>query len=309
MPVALKAIAKCKKARPAQWQSFDWRGLHFPNRLGVAGGLDKDASFVKAWWALGAGFVEVGTITLKAQRANQGRIIDRDVKQEALWNRMGFPNKGSDYALKQLSRLGPKRATPIFINIGKNRHTPIENATVDYINLIRKFKSVADAFVINVSSPNTSGLRDLQEPKTLMALLTACLDESSKDSITPVFIKLSPDIEYTKFNEILDVCISAGVHGFILTNTTLSRSSESRFPLEGGVSGRPLAETSKLLLKQTISHLGERRKGKLIISVGGILSKEDVLERLKMGADLVQIYSALVFRGPGFFKEVAKELK
>jgi dihydroorotate dehydrogenase len=260
-----------------QWNPLNWKGLEFNNRLGIAGG---------------------------PQKGNPGIVIDRNLKQLALWNKMGFPSKGSDFVLKKIKNL--KRQVPLFINIGKNRETPLEKAGDDYIYLAEKFCSHADALVVNISSPNTPGLRNLAQVESLSSWLANVI--KSSDS-TPVLLKLSPDMAAEDFENTVNAAVQEGISGFVLTNTTLERSPTLTFPREGGVSGLPLKEKSLHALEQIQKILGNRRSSMLIVSCGGVMTARDVFERISKGADLVQTYSALVFNGPGFLKDVALEWK
>ncbi|HWU43453.1 MAG TPA: quinone-dependent dihydroorotate dehydrogenase, partial [Bdellovibrio sp.] len=278
----------------------------FANPVGIAGGMDKNAEHVLDWWRLGSGFVEVGTVTPYAQEPNPGKIMDRDLVHQALWNKMGFPSDGADEVFFNLMSYAPNFRTPIFVNIGKNRHTANEDALKDYLFLIDKFRPLADVFVVNISSPNTKGLRDLQSKDNLRKLLNPILDKVSHFEPTPVLVKLSPDMGEENLAEAIMHCNDLGVDGFVLTNTTLSRPQGLSFPQEGGLSGAPLKNLSQRALQIAVQTLGKSRENKLLVSVGGIMSPDDVFERLQMGANLVQIYSALVFHGPGFFHEIAR---
>ena len=288
---------------------FHWSGLHFENRLGIAGGVDKNAGHIRAWWSYGVGFVEVGTVTLVAQGPNPGVILRRENSRSAVWNKMGFPNQGADVALANLKKARP-RATPVFINIGKNRSTPVETAANDYLRLIEIFDQEADAFVINISSPNTTGLRDLFKTENLAPFLSILRAKTRR----PLLLKLSPDLSDQDFCEVLDTSLTCEFDGWIISNTTLAREIDQRtgqpyFEAAGGVSGAPLANRSKALLKLAVTHLGERRKNRLVVSAGGVSTPEDVFERLSLGADLVQVYSTLIFNGPSFFRSVAEATK
>lgn len=304
-PFFLPIYAEIYKSKASTWKSLDWRGLHFRNPLGLAGGVDKNAESLQAWWKLGCGFVEVGTVTPYPQEPNPGKILDRDFKNDALWNKMGFPSLGAEKVLQNLSLYPAPRPTPVFVNIGKNRTTPNESALQDYQCLIDRFKSSADVFVVNISSPNTQGLRELQSPDQLQKLLSPLVAQA-KEISKPLLLKLSPDMTSYLYQESILAAEHAGVSGFVLTNTTTERESTSKFPIEGGVSGRPLKIKAEKALSVAIETLGEKRAGLLIVSCGGILSAEDVAQRLHLGADLVEIYSALVLRGPNFFRKVAK---
>lgn len=330
-PYFLRAHGAAFSPVTYEWRPRVWRGLRFANPLGLAGGVDKDATTVRGWWTLGAGFIEIGTVTPLPQGPNPGRIMGRDLAQNALWNKMGFPSRGAEAVAAQLEKLPRPYHTPVFINIGKNRVTANENAAQDYITCLERLYRHADAFVINISSPNTKGLRDLLKPENLHAFLAPI--RSARDRIaatavataraaggagssatsgpgtvphaTPLLLKLSPDIDDTDLNSALDVSHELGIDGYIVSNTTLHREPQSPFPAEGGVSGAPLARLSKAMLCKTLFRLGARREGKLVVSAGGVMSAADVRERLDMGADLVQVYSALIFSGPRFFRDVA----
>ncbi len=291
--------------RPPEWRPLDWRGLHFPNRLGVAGGVDKDARNVQAWWSLGAGFLEVGTITPQPQPGNTPPVVDRDVTVEAVWNRLGFPSQGVLRVKRRLEDLPAPRSTPVFANIGKNASTPLEQAHEDYILLLRELRGLVDGFVINISSPNTKGLRELLRPEKLIEFLSPVLQSVPKPHV-PILLKLSPDMEDAELERVLEISLNLGIDGWVLTNTSQGIRDGLDFPKEGGVSGRPLAARSREVLRRTVEILGPRREGKLLVSVGGVSGWDEVNERLAMGADLVQVYSALIFEGPRFFKRVAK---
>jgi dihydroorotate dehydrogenase len=288
-----------------RWKPLYWKGLEFPNPLGTAGGLDKNAAHIKAWQKLGAGFIEVGTVTPRPQRGNSGSVIDRSLRHQALWNRMGFPSKGADHFLKNLAET-PALRVPLFINIGKNRETSLEKAGEDYLFLAQQMAPHADALVINISSPNTPGLRSLAHVDSLKLWLESALKAAGT---TPVLLKLSPDMSDEEFASTVRLAVALGVSGFILTNTTLDRPGNLPFPPEGGVSGRPLRERSLHALELIQKVLGSQRSSLLIISCGGVMTAEDVFDRLSRGADLVQVYSALVLTGPGFLKDVARKWK
>lgn len=306
-PWFLRLYGSRNQYQTLTWKPFTWRNLQFTNRLGLAGGADKNCDHVKDWWTLGPGFVEVGTVTPKSQSPNPGEVMARDVGRSALWNKMGFPNHGADSALKRLSGIPMPHFTPLFVNIGKNRTTPNENAAIEYLALLKKFEEVADAFVINISSPNTEGLRGLQGKDALAALLGDTLPPYRElgDTVPPVLLKLSPDMSETELRDAINVSGAAGVDGWILTNTTQARPDGIGFPKEGGLSGKPLATFSKAALKIAVNELGTSGKNdRLLVSAGGIMTPPDVFERLEMGADLVEAYTALIFNGPFFFREV-----
>ncbi len=232
--------------------------------------------------------------------------MDRDLKLQAMWNKMGFPSHGGEETLYNLATYAPNYRTPIFVNIGKNRTTPNSHAVEDYLTLVDQFRPFADVFVVNISSPNTKGLRDLQSKENLSNLLGPIIDRVSHFEPTPVLVKLSPDMDEELLAQTVLHCQELGIDGFVLTNTTLSRPEGCHFSAEGGLSGAPLKSLSQRALQVAVESLGKKREGLLLVSVGGILTPEDVFERLQMGADLVQIYSALVFHGPQFFHDVAR---
>ncbi len=304
-PLGLSYYASKMPDQVPEWAPFQWKDLRFPNRLGIAGGVDKNAEHLKIWQKLGVGFIEVGTVTPYSQTANAGKILDRDWNAKNLWNRMGFPNHGADEVYFNLMAEKSHLKIPVFVNIGKNRSRPNEEAEIDYLYLANRFQKVADAFVINVSSPNTQGLRELQTPEFLKKLIKGV---SEKSLSKPVLVKLSPDMREEDFRASIEACAEAGCSGFILTNTTVARPQNCEFPREGGLSGSALADLSKFHLKKAIEILGARRSDFLLVSVGGVLSSEEVKERLRLGADLVQTYSALVFEGPEFFRNTAARM-
>lgn len=306
-PIAVELYSSLNKGPTAVWNSFSWNNLHFKNRLGLAGGVDKNADHTIAWQNLGCGFIEIGTVTPLAQKPNTGVIFDRSIKDQALWNKMGFPSAGADEVYYNLRSAKENLHIPLFVNIGKNRSTSNENASEDYQFLLERFSSVADAFVINISSPNTKGLRDLAKPELLSKFLKPIVQKKIElNCQKPILIKLSPDLSSDDLKTTLDTSIASEIDGFILTNTTLSRETEKKFSDEGGISGKPLSDLAKLSLKTAISHLGTEKTKKLVISVGGVMTAEDVFERIDIGADLVEVYSALIFSGLNFFRKVEK---
>lgn len=304
-PLALNSLALVNSSSVPEWKPLTWRGLHFPNRLGIAGGVDKDAVNVKAWWGFGAGFLEVGTITPQPQSGNSPPVVARDIAREALWNRLGFPSQGVRRVRDRLSKLPRPFPAPLFVNIGKNATTPLDRAQNDYSELLHELHGQVDGFVINISSPNTKGLRELLKPERLRDFLEPIMT-TLPEGREPILLKISPDLEDDELERVLEISHQLDIDGWILTNTSQGLREGLRFPQEGGVSGRPLAVRSKQLLRRALEILGPRRDGKLIISVGGVLSAEDVEERLSLGADLVQVYAALIFEGPFFLRKVAR---
>jgi dihydroorotate dehydrogenase len=300
--VGLRVFSKFSPQRENRWKHLSWRHLKFPNPLGVAGGVDKNAKQILAWQHLGAGFIEVGTVTPLPQLANQGSVIARDIASQTLWNRLGFPNDGADIVLKRLRDLKSRRV-PLFINVGKNRTTALEDAHKDYSKLLLQFQDVADVFVVNISSPNTEGLRDLLKPQNLNAFLKQIFATRCPK---PILLKLSPDMSEMEMESLIEASLECGIAGWILTNTTLKRWAGCPYPSEGGVSGQFLKSHSVDCLRTFLKILGDRKGDRLVVSVGGVMTADDVNERLLMGADLVQAYTALVFEGPGFFDQVRR---
>ena len=213
-PLALRTLNVFQKRTVYKWSSFYWRGHFFPNPLGIAGGVDKDAHALECWQNLGAGFLEVGTVTREPQKILPPPYIKRDYKTKSLWNRMGFPSQGVEKIRKNLEKMSLN--VPLWVNIGKNRQTPLERAHEDYIFCAQRLAPFAQGFVINISSPNTEGLRDLLEPSRLGQFLNLVLPEL-KASDKLVLLKLSPDMSLAQLEETLDASLS--VDGWILTNT------------------------------------------------------------------------------------------
>lgn len=293
-------------SEPSDWHSRKWRHLYFRNPVGIAGGLDKSGQSIDTWWNLGAGFVEVGTVTPHPQQPNPGKIMDRFKDTQALWNKMGFPSSGCKAVLLEVEKHFENRTTPIFLNIGKNRTTPNERAHEDYLFLMRQMYSICDVFVVNISSPNTTGLRQLFTKDYFEPLMEKLGDESRRVN-RPLLLKISPDETYEQLETILGASHNQGVDGYIISNTTVQRPTPSPYPVEGGISGKPLSISSMETLKNAISILGMHRNNKLIINAGGISTGQDIHERMALGADLCQLYSSLIFRGPFIFRKIARE--
>ncbi|HMN69981.1 MAG TPA: quinone-dependent dihydroorotate dehydrogenase [Bdellovibrionales bacterium] len=303
-PVALNGISMFSNHTPAEWRAWNWRNLNFPNRLGVAGGVDKNAQNVRAWWSMGAGFIEIGTVTPKPQPGNPGVVVDRDLAHGALWNRLGFPSHGVERVRARLSALQRPFPTPLFANIGKNATTSLDDASKDYVLLLERLTGLVDGFVVNISSPNTAGLRELLKPARLRDFLTPIMAARPRGR-EPILLKLSPDMSDAELETALQISIELDIDGWILTNTSQGLREGLSFPEGGGVSGRPLSSRSRQFLKNALNILGANRRGRLVVSVGGVMSESDVFDRLALGADLVQVYSALIFEGPYFFRRVA----
>lgn len=284
------------------WNPKELLGLKFSNPLGVAAGLDKDARWVKELYRLGFGFLEVGTVTPQPQGPNPGPILDRFWSKKTLWNRMGFPSRGVKSLAQQLERLDPKdKLGPLFVNVGKNRHTL--QAEEDFKEVIRVLDPWADAFILNLSSPNTPGLRSLQTPE----FLHVCIPRLRAVTQKPLGIKLSPDLSFEALEELLKTVHELGIEIVTLTNTTLSRPPGfEHIGPEGGLSGLALKELSLAFLKKASEFKHKHQAQYILISVGGIMSPSDIKERLALGADLVQVYSVLAFEGFHFPRNVAK---
>lgn len=273
-------------------------GLEFPNPVGIAAGLDKNGEAMTGLYALGAGFIEVGTVTPRPQDGNPHPRLFRIPSEQALINRMGFNNLGAQ-ALAGRLREQTWRPGPLGVNLGKNRDTPLEKATDDYVALAAILGPLADYVVLNLSSPNTPGLRKLQEASALRALLTAVRAALPE---TPLFLKIAPDLTDDAVREVVEVVIDCQLDALIATNTTLARDIQHPLAAEaGGLSGRPLKQRSTEVIRVAFSHA----KGALpIIGVGGIASADDAWEKIQAGASLVQVYSGLVYRGPGLIAEI-----
>ena len=291
-------------------------GLAFPNRVGLAAGLDKNARCIDAFAAMGFGFIEVGTVTPLAQPGNPQPRMFRLPQAEALINRLGFNNQGLESFVKnvQQSRRRQQPGAPLLgLNIGKNAATPIERATDDYLIGLSGVYPFADYVTINISSPNTKNLRALQSDEALDGLLGALAERRESLSLThpkriPLFVKIAPDLDESQIKLIAATLRRHGMDGVIATNTTLARSAVQglRHAEEaGGLSGRPVLEASNHVIQQLRAELGA---GYPIIGVGGILSAADALAKRQAGADVVQIYTGLIYRGPALVNEVAKAL-
>ena len=305
-PAGLKLFRMAKGKGPIRWRSFKWRGIEFLNPLGTAGGVDKNALHIDDWQALGAGFIEIGTVTFQPQKAHPGPILKRSLSGQALWNRMGFPNKGAFFVQKRLSQ-SQRRQAPLFINIGKNRQTPLSQAEEDYKKVIQALYPFASAFVINISSPNTKNLKDLLKKQRLSIFLRSLKKFAERFGKTPLILKVSPDEAH--LIQVIEQSLEEGIDGWCIANSTSRRPAPDGFPKQGGVSGKPLTQRSLNLLKEVKKYLAQQGvSDKLLISCGGVFTPQDVLERLQAGAHLVQVYSALVFEGPGFFQSLFKKL-
>jgi dihydroorotate dehydrogenase len=281
-------------------------GLTFPNPIGLAAGLDKNGVALPAWAALGFGFIEMGTVTAMAQPGNPKPRIFRLPEQQALINRLGFNNDGADAIAKRLRELresGRWPSVPVGINIGKSRTTPFERATDDYVCSYRLLRDFADYITLNVSSPNTPGLRELQKPAALSRLLHAIRNEPGPVA-KPLVVKISPDLSPVELEAVLAACEENEVAGIIATNTTLDHSSiPPELDEEGGLSGAPLREKSTALVRS----IAANSKIPMIAS-GGICDAKSAHEKFEAGAQLVQLYTGFVYRGPRLIREIVEKL-
>jgi dihydroorotate dehydrogenase len=315
------------QSTPLQWaycaervsDPIELAGLRWPNRVGLAAGLDKNARCIDAWSAMGFGFVEVGTVTPLPQPGNPKPRMFRLTQAQALINRLGFNNEGLQ-AFVQNVQAARCRQTPegrsrmlLGLNIGKNAATPIERAQDDYLRAMEGVYPHADYITVNISSPNTQNLRSLQSDEALERLLGALAQRreglmQSQGKRVPLFVKIAPDLQDDQVDLIAQSLQRHGMDGVIATNTTLSREAVQGLPHAqeaGGLSGAPVLHASNRVIARLRAALGPRFP---IIGVGGILSGEDALSKLRAGADVVQIYTGLIYRGPELVHEVARAL-
>jgi dihydroorotate dehydrogenase len=279
-------------------------GMKFPNAVGLAAGMDKNAAALPAWPLMGFGFVEIGTVTALAQPGNPKPRVFRLPRQRALINRLGFNNDGAVAVAERLARwkaTGRWPRVPVGINLGKSRVTPLENAAEDYVESFRALRRHGDYFVVNVSSPNTPGLRDLQAVDQLCGILRALRRENVEGK--PVLVKIAPDLA----EEDIDAVVAAGEEeaaGWIATNTTIDHSSvPAAGDEQGGLSGEPLRERATRVVRQVAA-----RATRPVIGVGGVGDAESAREKLSAGAALVQLYTGLVYEGPGLPRRIARGL-
>jgi dihydroorotate dehydrogenase len=290
-------------------------GLKFKNPVGLAAGYDKDGVAIRGLAALGFGHIELGTVTLRPQEGNPRPRVFRLVEDEAVINRMGFPGLGAEAVAKNVGRLARsnvqtwKHANVILgLNLGKNKDTPLESAADDYITLMQTFAPLADYLAINISSPNTVGLRRLQGREMLESLLGRIAEARHSSPVTrPILVKLAPDLSDAELDDALGTILDTGMDGVIAANTTLARDGlrSKRQGETGGLSGRPLTVRSEAVLDKVIKRLNGRIP---VVSVGGIMSPEDAKRRLDRGAALVQIYTGLIYAGPGLVRQIVKSL-
>jgi dihydroorotate dehydrogenase len=287
-------------------------GIQFPGMVGLAAGMDKDGVGTKTWGSLGFGYVELGTVTAQPQSGNDKPRLFRLPESRAIINRMGFNNRGASALADRLAAIGVSRGNlavgiPIGISIGKTKRVPLAEAAVDYLASLRAVARYADYVAINVSSPNTPGLRSLQDARTLAELISALVNEAWQLAAgglpVPIFVKVAPDLTEAALEELVQVSTEAGAEGLIATNTTLSRdgiSADQPLAAEaGGVSGAPLTQRAR----EVVRFLAERTTLP-IIGVGGIMSRDDGQAMLDAGASLLQIYTGYVYAGPSLVNDL-----
>ncbi|MGB7444997.1 MAG: quinone-dependent dihydroorotate dehydrogenase, partial [Coleofasciculaceae cyanobacterium] len=289
-------------------------GLKFPNPLGLAAGFDKDGLAADVWDKLGFGLAELGTVTLHAQPGNPRPRLFRLPQDQAALNRMGFNNQGAEVLTKRLSQSSEiSRSIPLGINLGKSKVTPLEDAAADYLGSFRLLKDSGDYFVVNVSSPNTPGLRSLQDAAQLSLILDALQQENQ--GVKPIVVKIAPDLENEAISDVLELAQKYQLAGIIATNTTIRRDMLKTEKIEvtgkavteeaGGISGAPVRQRST----EVIRFIYQQTQGKLpIIGVGGIFTAEDAWEKITAGASLVQVYTGWVYEGPWMVKRILRGL-
>jgi dihydroorotate dehydrogenase len=306
---SLRVLGKCKIAKSYMQKknyitdpklSQKVFGVTFANPVGLAAGFDKNATMIKAMQSLGFGFTEIGTMTPKPQDGNPKPRMFRYPEEKSVQNAMGFNNKGAHKVLKNLKKVYPFDI-PIGANIGKNKTTPEEFALSDYKSLIKKFEDSSDYLVINISSPNTPNLRDLQNEKFITELFTMAKGLTDK----PILLKIAPDMEVDMAINLCNSAINAGAAGIIATNTTIDYSLVPNCQNFGGLSGACLTQKSGSLFKEIAKELFGKT---ILISVGGISTGKEAYERIKNGATLVQSYSALIFEGPSMVRKINEEI-
>ena len=309
-PFGLRLLSLCFRRRPAGLSRKVF-GIDFPTPVGIAAGLDKDAEAFDALGALGFSFVEIGTVTPLAQPGNPAPRLFRLVADHSLINRMGFNNRGMEQAAARLK----KRRTDVIVggNIGKNKLTPNEQAVLDYVKCFETLYPHVDYFAVNVSSPNTPGLRDLQQREPLTRILFELQRCNSRRPVRkPILLKIAPDLTDDQLDDIIGIVMETHIDGVIATNTTVSREMIFATPARrveqigaGGLSGALLTERST----EVIRYLHERSGGAFpIIGAGGIMTPEDAIEKLEAGASLVQVYTGFIYEGPVFARRIVKAL-
>lgn len=303
----LRAFFRARKDGPAV-SAF---GLRFPNPIGMAAGYDKDGLGWRGLACLGFGHIEVGTVTPRPQPGNPAPRVFRLVEDEAVINRMGFNNHGADFLAKRLQGARPKNLV-IGVNIGKNKNTPLEEAHLDYLYLLKKFASLADYLAVNISSPNTPGLRSLQSRAALESLLRPLAEERSQIAKTlpkpvPILVKLAPDLTDEELDDALSAIVDSSMDGVIISNTTITRPAlrSTHKDESGGLSGAPLTALSNQMLQKTMQRLNNRLP---VIASGGVMNPDHARQKLDYGAALVQLYTGMIFSGPGLVKDILNAL-
>lgn len=286
-------------------------GITFPNKIGLAAGFDKNGKYLEEWYQLGFGHVEVGTVTPQPQDGNPKPRLFRLPADHAIINRMGFNNEGLDVLCKRLSKRKP--GLIVGGNIGKNKVTPNDRAVEDYVKCFEALYPVVDYFTVNVSSPNTPGLRELQDKGPLTELLSAIMKlNHSKSNPKPVYLKIAPDMGEGQIKEIVEIVLACGINGIIACNTTIERKGLQASEKElneigaGGLSGKPLKNRSDEMISLLRKQLGPE---KTIIGVGGIETPEDAEDKIKAGANLVQVYTGYIYAGPSLVKNIIRKIK
>lgn len=289
-------------------------GLDFPNPVGLSAGLDKNGDHIRSLAALGFGFLELGTVTPVAQPGNPSPRLFRLTGHRALINRLGFNNKGLDHLCESIVNARPRVDIPLGVNIGKNRNTPIERAGDDYEACLDAVHGIADYIVVNLSSPNTPGLRSLQRGDDLTGLVerlrrrAAALEAETGRSV-PLVVKIAPDMDDDALRWLVDALQTAGADGITATNTTVDHSAVegARHADEaGGLSGAPLRDRATAMIARIREHAGAELP---IIGVGGIMTRDDALEKMQAGADLVQLYTGLIYEGPALVRRAAEAIR
>jgi dihydroorotate dehydrogenase len=298
---SLPLLSRKAQKSPLRREVF---GLSFPNPVGLAAGFDKNGIAIPALAALGFGSVEIGTVTAAAQPGNPKPRMFRVPEAEAIINRLGFNNRGAAAMAERLQTLRQSTrwpAIPVGINIGKSRVVPLENAVEDYLKSLRSLREYGDYFVLNVSSPNTPGLRSLQDPAALGPLCATLRQELAQ---RPLLLKIAPDLTWKEIDDIVATAESTGISGIIATNTTIDHSGvPSPRRTEGGLSGTPLRDRSYEVLKYI-----KTRARLPVISVGGIMNTTDAMARFDAGADLIQLYTGFIYRGPGIIRQICNAI-
>ena len=299
---------------PKNDSTIEINGLKFRNRLGLAAGLDKNGESIRFWDAVGFSHIEVGTVTPKPQPGNPKPRIFRLIKDKAIINRMGFNNKGADVIFKNIlsAKKHIKNNFIIGINIGKNKDTPLEKAFEDYLICLEKLYDAADFFTINISSPNTEGLRELQGKEELDILLNKITSKNHDIAIGKkikpkmIFLKIAPDLTEEEINDIYNLVVKYNINGIAATNTTLSRNNLSEISGEdGGLSGKPLNKLSNNVLK-ILNDLNQKNKNNkiLLIGIGGVFYKKNYDDKIQSGADLIQVYTGFIYEGLNIVKKI-----